>query len=1015
MKFVKTLLAHAGHLPRKTLFLLLLSVTAILALLVSLLVRFVIDAQTAAHPIKLAVIAPLSGPDEKIGRAIRQGAELFTDEFNRQRKLGESPITLLVLDEAARPGNEEALIRQAAEAGVVGVVGHGSNDAARRAETAYQTLRLPALTPAADEEPRYPAEPWLFRTGIDTGFETRFLANYVRNVLGEKNVNILHPAGSAGERQAALYDETMQRFGSKVLFKWEYQAGDPALAERVKSIAGEIESQKLIGYLLVLGDARDSAGILAGLRAGNVRNRVIGLRTLATAAFRAHLEQAWQGDASLDSVLNNTLLTTPLLFDMAGEAAQQTRTAYIDAYAESPDWVAMQAYDALRVLGQSARDLGLEDSQPIAERRQRLRERLSGMDRTDNTVAGTDGPIYLNPKRNSTPSTLAGVYDGAELVSGLTQLTPIDAEAIVNYLQEVVEGRALYVNDRFMYKTNVVYTGVKINEIAGLDAKSNLAELQFWLWFRWRGKVEPQNIVFSNAAGDIALSKPEREGQDGDMRYRVYRVKGKFYLNYTDSERAYGNELVGVSFLHRDLGRNNLLYVTDVLGMNLVNTKTLTDKYQRHGLAGGDMETEDDGGALSKVLGWFGAGGNHGQDFLASLLKQERVLTPLTGWDIENAWISQETVKRGTLGNPLFVGFGKQQPSFSKIDHGILLKPDTVRIRDFVPVSAFMYLAIFAFMLSLLAEILDHRPQSSLSWKTQTLGLRLLGWPLLLLSLGNLTLDYSLLNWPAQTTQTVETVYLVLWWLVPAKLLCILIHRFLWEPLEQRAKRKVPDSVKSLTTFTVYLFAIFGITAFVFGQAVTSLLATTGATAMIIGLAVKANIDNVFSGIVLNIERPFNIGDNIMYDKLFGKVIDITWRSTKICGDNGSIAVIPNSKVSAAQLFNYSRAEYAKSAVLIDVAPHYDPDKVLAIIESCLPDNPHFLPAKPGREAKAFFRGIKYEDGWRAQFEVTIYTRDSKDTVKRASQVLWQRLWQRFAEEGITWCHQDGSSAPEFA
>jgi potassium efflux system protein len=1001
MNLYKTLSAQAGQLPRKTLFLLLLSMVAIVALLVSLLVRFVVDMQTSAHPVKLAVIAPLSGPAAGLGRSLRQGAELFAGQFNRQRKLGESPIELLILDEAAA-ADRKALIERAAAAGVVGVIGHPANSDAREAEAWYEAQGLPAITPAADQEARYPEQPWLFRSGVDSAFEIRFLANYVRNVLGEKNVNIVYPNGLEGERQAALYDETMQRFGTKVLYKWGYEADGPDLAERVRGIAAEIGQQKLIGYLLVLGNAADSARIVAGLRTANVRNRVIGPRILATRAFLDHLKEDWQGPGSLASLLNSTLLTAPLLFDMAGEAAQQVRTAYIAAYGDSPDWLAMQGYDAARALGESARELGLEDARPIAERRRLLRQRLMEMDRVDRCLGGANGPFILNPKRNSTPPTLAGVYDGTELVSSLTQLTPIDAEASVNYLQEVVDGRALYVNDRFMYKTNVVYTGVKVNEVAGLDPKSNVAELQFWLWFRWRGKVEPQDVVFTNAAADIALDKPEREGQDGDMRYRVYRVRGKFYLNYTDSERTYGNQLVGVSFLHRDLGNNNLLYVTDVLGMNLVSARTLTDKYQRHGLLGG--AGEGGGGALSKVLGWFGGGGKSGgPDFLTALLKQERVLTPLTGWAIENAWISQETARRGALGNPLFVGFGKQQPSFSKIDHGILLKPDTVRLRDFIPVSAFAYIAIFAFLLAVLAEILDHRPDQGNFWRAQALGLRLLGWPLLLLSIGNLTLDYSLLNWPTQTTQTVETAYLILWWLVPAKLLCILIRQFLWNPLERRAKRKVPDSVKSLTTFTVYLFATFGITAFVFGQAVTSLLATTGATAMIVGLAVKANIDNIFSGIVLNIERPFNIGDLITYDKLLGKVVDISWRTTQVQGDNGSLVTIPNSKVSAAQLTNHTRAAFAKSTVSIEVPPHHDPARVQALIESCLPGNPHFLPAKPGQEPKVFFRGVRFDNGWRAQFDVTIYTQDPKDAAKKAAQELWRRVWQRFGEENIDW------------
>ncbi|TAN51648.1 MAG: mechanosensitive ion channel, partial [Methylococcaceae bacterium] len=838
-------------------------------------IHLTIQRKMSANPIKVAVIAPLSGPDEAIGQAIKRGINLFVDDFNEKRNLAYPPIQLMLVDEASHTGSAEDLVQQAAREGAATVIGPWAQDMAERMETAYQTAQLPALTLAPPTEQHYPEQPWLFRAGFDSSFETRFLANYVRNVVGEKTVNIIYPEGPEGERMAALYDETMQRFGTKVLYKWGYDAHAPELAARVQDIAKEINEQKLIGYLLVLGDAVDSAGIVTGLRAGNVRNRIVGLRTLATAAFVGHAQRIWRGDASLSSVLNNILLVTPLLFDTAGEAAQQFNSAYRDAYGEAPDWVAAQAYDMARVLGQTLKALNIDEHMPLDEQRNKLRERLAGMDKTETALPGNQGAVVLNPTRNSLPSAFVGVYDGSDLISALTQLTPIAQETVVNYLQEIIEGRALYVNDRFMYKTNVVYTGVKVDKVTSLDLKANTAEIEFWLWFRWRGKVEPQDLVFANAAGEIDLHKPEREGQDGDMKYRVYRTKGKFYLDYTDSKRAYGSELAGISFRHHELGRNNMMYVADVLGMNPANKKTLlppapTDTAE-HEQAGGKL--------LKQILTLFNT--EHARhDTLAALLRQDKVLAPLSGWAVENAWISQDTVKQTALGDPVFVGFGKQQPSFSQVDHGILIKPDSVRVRDIFPADYFLYLAILAFMLAMLAELLDYQHENRQYWRVESLGLRVVSWPLLLVALGNLFLDHSLLHWPLQTTKNIETVYSILWWLIPARLLTHLVRRFLWDPLEMRSKRKVPDSVKSLTTFSIYLMMLFGITAFVFGQSVTSLLATTGATAMVIGLAIKNNIDNVVSGIVLNIERPFKIGDQVKLKNAMGEVLDITWRTT---------------------------------------------------------------------------------------------------------------------------------------
>ena len=51
---------------------------------------------------------------------------------------------------------------------------------------------------------------------------------------------------------------------------------------------------------------------------------------------------------------------------------------------------------------------------------------------------------------------------------------------------------------------------------------------------------------------------------------------------------------------------------------------------------------------------------------------------------------------------------------------------------------------------------------------------------------------------------------------------------------------------------------------------------------MIIGLAIQLNISNIFSGIALNLESPFHIGDWIrVKDYPEGQFLDMTWRSTR--------------------------------------------------------------------------------------------------------------------------------------
>ena len=81
--------------------------------------------------------------------------------------------------------------------------------------------------------------PWLFSIGFDRTHEIRFLANYVRNVVGEPTVAIIHEDSEQAASLAGQFDSILQRFGTKLVIQWTYAPGRggagalPALAQAV--------------------------------------------------------------------------------------------------------------------------------------------------------------------------------------------------------------------------------------------------------------------------------------------------------------------------------------------------------------------------------------------------------------------------------------------------------------------------------------------------------------------------------------------------------------------------------------------------------------------------------------------------------------------------------------------------------------------------------------------------------------------------------------------------------------
>ena len=142
--------------------------------------------------------------------------------------------------------------------------------------------------------------------------------------------------------------------------------------------------------------------------------------------------------------------------------------------------------------------------------------------------------------------------------------------------------------------------------------------------------------------------------------------------------------------------------------------------------------------------------------------------------------------------------------------------------------------------------------------------------------------------------------------LLVAFLLIHVIEIFLWRRLEKKAGQPIPNLVRGMVAFIIYTVAFFMIVAFVFGKTLTGLLATSGVLAMVIGLAIQMNISNIFSGLAINLERPFKIGDMVKIDGHLGKVENMNWRTTRIRSNWNWSVTIPNHQAAETIIMNYS-------------------------------------------------------------------------------------------------------------
>ncbi|HEY1300067.1 MAG TPA: mechanosensitive ion channel family protein [Stellaceae bacterium] len=149
----------------------------------------------------------------------------------------------------------------------------------------------------------------------------------------------------------------------------------------------------------------------------------------------------------------------------------------------------------------------------------------------------------------------------------------------------------------------------------------------------------------------------------------------------------------------------------------------------------------------------------------------------------------------------------------------------------------------------------------------------------------------------------VHAILKIAWWFWAAWFVVGFLRVFVVTEHRPREGKLIQDLLAGL----VYLAAFFAVIAYVFDLPVRGLLATSGAVAIILGLALQSTLSDVFSGIVLNFSRPYRPGDWISIDgSTDGRVIEMNWRATHVLTAKRDLAIVPNSAIAKAKIVNAS-------------------------------------------------------------------------------------------------------------
>ena len=111
------------------------------------------------------------------------------------------------------------------------------------------------------------------------------------------------------------------------------------------------------------------------------------------------------------------------------------------------------------------------------------------------------------------------------------------------------------------------------------------------------------------------------------------------------------------------------------------------------------------------------------------------------------------------------------------------------------------------------------------------------------------------------------------------------------------------------------------------GIEIAALLTGVSIIGLAIGFAAQETLANFIAGVVIFWDKPFKVGDWIIIDGMFGRVLRVSFRSTRMLNLNGETIVLPNTYMLANRVANHSTHPVVRVEIPIGIAYKESIDK----------------------------------------------------------------------------------------
>jgi branched-chain amino acid transport system substrate-binding protein len=854
---------------------------------------------------------------------------------------------------------------------IIAVLGGSKYQITDKVMDIYDQAKIPLLLTQVNVTTE---SPWIFETLPSPQNYGEYMANYTYKILKKEKATILNSPTLENHRLTGAFRTAFEKLGGVISDEFSLDSVDnTALIE-------SFEANSSDNFLLVVGDRKNACASIVALKRASIDVSIMSDDTEISEGFLIFEEEKkFKGYFS-----NGIITASSSHIDNLGHEITSVINDYKNTYQKYINNQAIRTASTLSmILGNLPEKL--EDMPSL---HQSLIDKLSKNE-------------HFNAKRKAVGSILSmGYFEKQNLVTA--KLDPL----IVVYgdLTKEESKKVLKVGNISLYPTNIVYSGVSMNNISEIDMENLTYKMDFFLWFRYNENVENvEDIEFLNAVtptrlidilGDKTKSDVKAKADDvsapieaklvskttiNGESYTRYHIRG-FFKTADANNYALGRQDLYVKFRNYKENRFKLSYVSDYFNSN---------------------------------MGIFSQESIQNIDTLEEL-KFEVLAEPSLTLNYNLTYVGRS--HKVALGNPSAINTSNE---FSQFIAQYSIKPVLWSVRgleswinaqlpggeekiEIPSMIIFLSISMIIFIFTLYGQKEEFFGEASTYWWILQLIVTsfILVFTEFALSQTLFNLRYS--DWGLSNLDTISSLMAyanhtiaILWWLVPTYYITSAFEQFLWNPIKKKTGAEVPNVLRLFVAIVVYLLGLIGIMAFVFEVTLTSLAATSGVLAIIFAIASKIDISNIIAGLGVSFAQVFKLGDWVKIGDVEGKVVEMTPRSTKILTFESSIINIPNSEVSGAVIENYTHPTRAfKQVIRLEIVPLYRFEMVEKVLLDAVASSEGILqdPAPA-----ILFLG----QGDSSQIFEVIFFIDDYAQKANLWQGTWRRVWRHLEQADI--------------